>query len=162
MIHSAFSALSLISKSKSFSSMASWWKYHLVNFCQCHSYLWSQPDRIHIKQLYNLFSGLSFRCTTKLFGDKESNARDQQHPIIWVVHLTISLMYKNMMDIYDFIMQMESLPISAIGDIPHPLPLQHVYLTPHLSTNLLSVWQLVDNNCTISLTYSSWESLFIS
>nr|CAL36600.1 maturase K [Euptelea pleiosperma] len=29
------------------------WKYHLVNFWQCHFYLWSQPDRIHIKQLSN-------------------------------------------------------------------------------------------------------------
>nr|YP_010887883.1 maturase K [Sextonia rubra]WJJ67454.1 maturase K [Sextonia rubra] len=29
------------------------WKYHLVNFWQCHFYLWSQLDGIHIKQLYN-------------------------------------------------------------------------------------------------------------
>nr|Q6QUK9.1 RecName: Full=Maturase K; AltName: Full=Intron maturase [Idiospermum australiense]AAS09909.1 maturase K [Idiospermum australiense] len=29
------------------------WKYHLVNFWQCHFYLWSQPDRIHINQLCN-------------------------------------------------------------------------------------------------------------
>nr|CAF29532.1 maturase [Aspidostemon parvifolius] len=29
------------------------WKYHLVNFWQCYFYLWSQPDGIHIKQLYN-------------------------------------------------------------------------------------------------------------
>nr|CAF29548.1 maturase [Laurelia sempervirens] len=29
------------------------WKYYLVNFWQCHFYLWSQPDRIHINQLYN-------------------------------------------------------------------------------------------------------------
>nr|AEM05960.1 maturase K [Aristolochia lindneri] len=29
------------------------WKYHLVNLWQCHFYLWSQPRRIHIKQLYN-------------------------------------------------------------------------------------------------------------
>nr|AJE28444.1 maturase K [Bubbia queenslandiana] len=29
------------------------WKYHLVNLWQCHFYLWSQPDSIHINQLYN-------------------------------------------------------------------------------------------------------------
>nr|QBF03623.1 maturase K [Laurus azorica] len=29
------------------------WKSHLVNFWQCHFDLWSQPARIHIKQLYN-------------------------------------------------------------------------------------------------------------
>ncbi|AGO98505.1 maturase K (chloroplast) [Nelumbo nucifera] len=29
------------------------WKYHLVNFWQCHFYLWSQPGRIHINQLSN-------------------------------------------------------------------------------------------------------------
>nr|YP_740631.1 maturase K [Nandina domestica]Q09FY0.1 RecName: Full=Maturase K; AltName: Full=Intron maturase [Nandina domestica]ABI49844.1 maturase K [Nandina domestica] len=29
------------------------WKYYLVNFWQCHFYLWSQPDRIHINQLSN-------------------------------------------------------------------------------------------------------------
>nr|YP_010933802.1 maturase K [Chloranthus nervosus]WKT14927.1 maturase K [Chloranthus nervosus] len=29
------------------------WKYHLVNFWQCHFYLWYQPDRIHINQLSN-------------------------------------------------------------------------------------------------------------
>uniref|UniRef100_UPI0030FF3AB1 maturase K n=1 Tax=Anemopsis californica TaxID=108407 RepID=UPI0030FF3AB1 len=29
------------------------WKYHLINLWQCHFYLWSQPHRIHINQLYN-------------------------------------------------------------------------------------------------------------
>nr|YP_010182397.1 maturase K [Magnolia praecocissima]YP_010182483.1 maturase K [Magnolia x soulangeana]AFP92290.1 maturase K [Magnolia acuminata var. acuminata]QJU00214.1 maturase K [Magnolia acuminata]UOU90968.1 maturase K [Magnolia acuminata var. subcordata]QVE46470.1 maturase K [Magnolia praecocissima]QVE46556.1 maturase K [Magnolia x soulangeana] len=29
------------------------WKSHLVYFWQCHFYLWSLPDRIHINQLYN-------------------------------------------------------------------------------------------------------------
>uniref|UniRef100_UPI003001DECE maturase K n=1 Tax=Hedyosmum orientale TaxID=226581 RepID=UPI003001DECE len=29
------------------------WKYHLVNFWQCHFYMWSQPDRIHINPLSN-------------------------------------------------------------------------------------------------------------
>nr|YP_009651916.1 maturase K [Chimonanthus nitens]QCY72645.1 maturase K [Chimonanthus nitens] len=29
------------------------WKYHLVNFWQCHFDLWSQPDRIHLNQLCN-------------------------------------------------------------------------------------------------------------
>nr|CDF76503.1 maturase K [Cryptocarya aff. aschersoniana JR-2013]CDF76522.1 maturase K [Cryptocarya wiedensis] len=29
------------------------WKFDLVNFWQCYFYLWSQPDGIHIKQLYN-------------------------------------------------------------------------------------------------------------
>jgi maturase K len=29
------------------------WKYYLVRFWQSHFYLWFQPDRIHINQLYN-------------------------------------------------------------------------------------------------------------
>nr|ABQ66236.1 maturase K [Penthorum sedoides] len=29
------------------------WKYYLVNFWQCHFYVWSQPGRIHINQLSN-------------------------------------------------------------------------------------------------------------
>nr|YP_009774266.1 maturase K [Houttuynia cordata]ABB22798.1 maturase K [Houttuynia cordata]QIZ74907.1 maturase K [Houttuynia cordata]QJA27969.1 maturase K [Houttuynia cordata]QNH83334.1 maturase K [Houttuynia cordata]UUL96445.1 maturase K [Houttuynia cordata] len=29
------------------------WKYHLIHLWQCHFYLWSQPHRIHINQLYN-------------------------------------------------------------------------------------------------------------
>nr|YP_010259514.1 maturase K [Potentilla anserina]UIX24754.1 maturase K [Potentilla anserina] len=28
------------------------WKYYLVNFWQCHFYVWSQPGRIHINQLF--------------------------------------------------------------------------------------------------------------
>lgn len=39
------------------------------------------------------------------------------------------------------------LPIPAIGDIPHSLPLQNVFLSPNLSINLPSVGQLVDNHC---------------
>nr|YP_009527298.1 maturase K [Ranzania japonica]AYA72672.1 maturase K [Ranzania japonica]QBZ77874.1 maturase K [Ranzania japonica] len=29
------------------------WKYYLINLWQCHFYLWSQPDRLHINQLSN-------------------------------------------------------------------------------------------------------------
>lgn len=29
------------------------WKYYLVNFWQCHFFLWSQSDGIHIDQIYN-------------------------------------------------------------------------------------------------------------
>nr|UCS08783.1 maturase K [Peltoboykinia tellimoides] len=29
------------------------WKYYLINFWQCHFYVWSQPGRIHINQLSN-------------------------------------------------------------------------------------------------------------
>ena len=32
-----------------------------------------------------------------------------------------------------------NIPITAIGKISHPLPLNHVFLSPQLSTNLLSV-----------------------
>nr|YP_010387086.1 maturase K [Crinodendron patagua]UPO67125.1 maturase K [Crinodendron patagua] len=27
------------------------WKYYLVNLCQCHFYVWSQPERVYINQL---------------------------------------------------------------------------------------------------------------
>ena len=32
-----------------------------------------------------------------------------------------------------------NIPITTIGEISHPLPLSHVFLSPQLSTNLLSV-----------------------
>ena len=54
------------------------WKYYLVNFWQCHFYVWSQPLRIHINQLskHSLrLSRLSFKCATKSFSGTESNAR---------------------------------------------------------------------------------------
>nr|YP_009428602.1 maturase K [Aconitum longecassidatum]AQY56110.1 maturase K [Aconitum longecassidatum] len=31
------------------------WKYYLVNLWECHFYIWSQPNRIHINQLSNHF-----------------------------------------------------------------------------------------------------------
>lgn len=37
----------------------------------------------------------------------------------------------------------------CIGTIPHSQPLHQVYLVPHLSTNLLSVGQLVVNTGTV-------------
>nr|YP_010638610.1 maturase K [Saxifraga gemmigera]WBQ51337.1 maturase K [Saxifraga gemmigera]WBQ51422.1 maturase K [Saxifraga gemmigera var. gemmuligera] len=33
------------------------WKYYLVNFWQCHLYVWSKPVRIHINQLSNHYFG---------------------------------------------------------------------------------------------------------
>lgn len=46
------------------------------------------------------------------------------------------------------------LSITAIGDIPHSLPLQKVFLSLGLSTNLLFVGQLVNNHCNISFSSS--------
>ena len=47
-----------------------------------------------------------------------------------------------------------SIHITAVGKISHPLPLSHVFLSPQLSTNLLSVGQLVDNHCSVSFSRS--------
>ena len=47
-----------------------------------------------------------------------------------------------------------SILITAIGEISHPLPLSHVFLSPQLSTNLLPIGQLVDNHCSVSLLRS--------
>ena len=70
---------------------------------------------------------------------------------------TSSLMYN--IQLYDGKLQVQTangghLPITAIGDIPHKLPLNHVFLSPGLSTNLLSVGQLVDNHCNVSFSSS--------
>ncbi|KAH7545439.1 hypothetical protein FEM48_Zijuj01G0094100 [Ziziphus jujuba var. spinosa] len=46
----------------------------------------------------------------------------------------------------------DKLPVKAIGDIPHSLPLNNVFLVPHLTSNLLSVGQLVDENCKVSFS----------
>nr|YP_010993191.1 maturase K [Oxandra longipetala]WOZ09293.1 maturase K [Oxandra longipetala] len=42
------------------------WKSYLVRFWQSHFYLWSQPDRIHINQLYNhSFYFLGYRSSVR-------------------------------------------------------------------------------------------------
>ena len=43
-----------------------------------------------------------------------------------------------------------SLPIAAIGDASSKFT--DVFLASHLSTNLISVGQLVDNNCTVNFS----------
>lgn len=40
--------------------------------------------------------------------------------------------------------------LTAIGDISHPSTLHHVRFTPRVAANLLSMGQLVDNNCRVS------------
>ena len=45
-----------------------------------------------------------------------------------------------------------SLPISAVGDISSSLT--DVFVSPNLSTNLISVGQLVDNNCNVHFSHS--------
>uniref|UniRef100_A0A5B7C134 CCHC-type domain-containing protein n=1 Tax=Davidia involucrata TaxID=16924 RepID=A0A5B7C134_DAVIN len=48
----------------------------------------------------------------------------------------------------------ECLGITSVGDIPHTLPLNNVFHTPLLTSNLISVGQLVDNNCKVSFSKS--------
>ena len=48
----------------------------------------------------------------------------------------------------------DHLPITSIGDIPGPLPLTNVLVSPHLATNLVSVGQLVENNYNVSFSSS--------
>ena len=43
-----------------------------------------------------------------------------------------------------------SLPISAVGDLSSSLT--DVFMSPDLSTNLISVGQLVDNNCNVNFS----------
>ena len=45
-----------------------------------------------------------------------------------------------------------SLPISAVGDLSSSLT--NVFVSPNLSTNLISVGQLVDNNCNVHFSHS--------
>ncbi|KAH7545814.1 hypothetical protein FEM48_Zijuj01G0133800 [Ziziphus jujuba var. spinosa] len=49
----------------------------------------------------------------------------------------------------------DKLPVKAIGDIPHSLPLNNVFLVPHLTSNLLSMGQLVDENCKVEALSTS-------
>lgn len=46
----------------------------------------------------------------------------------------------------------EKIHLTSIGDVHHSLPLQHVFLSPCLSTNLVSVGQAVDNHCNVSFS----------
>lgn len=50
----------------------------------------------------------------------------------------------------------EKLPITAIGDISHPLHLQHVLLSQSLSANLLYVGWVADNDCNVSFCRSDY------
>ena len=47
-----------------------------------------------------------------------------------------------------------TIPITSVGDISHSLPLNDVFCSPSLSTNLISVGQLVDGNCNVSFSSS--------
>ena len=47
-----------------------------------------------------------------------------------------------------------SVPITVVGQVLHSLPLHNVFLSPRLTTNLLSVGQLVDSNCSIFFSRS--------
>ena len=46
-----------------------------------------------------------------------------------------------------------SLPISVVGDLSSSLT--DVFVSPNLSTNLISIGQLVDNNCNVHFSRSS-------
>ena len=46
----------------------------------------------------------------------------------------------------------KNLPITAIGDVNSSLPLKDVFVSPRLTPSLLSVGQLVDNNCSNSFS----------
>ena len=48
----------------------------------------------------------------------------------------------------------QKLSITALGDVVHPLPLKNVFLSPSLTTNLLSVGQWIDDNCNVSFSRS--------
>nr|QQQ88264.1 maturase K [Pouteria caimito] len=55
----------LASKGKSL--LMNKWKYYFVNFWQCYFYMWSQPGRIHINQLYNhSFDFLGYLSSVRL------------------------------------------------------------------------------------------------
>ena len=45
-----------------------------------------------------------------------------------------------------------SLPIESIGKFSHSLPLNQVFYSPQLSSKLLFVGQLIDNNCMVSFS----------
>ncbi|KAI9198168.1 hypothetical protein LWI28_011280 [Acer negundo] len=46
----------------------------------------------------------------------------------------------------------ETLPIKSVGDIPNTLPLTNVFHAPDLTSNLIYVGQLVDENCNVSFS----------
>ena len=48
------------------------------------------------------------------------------------------------------------IPITAIGGVFSSIPLKNVFLYPSLTSNLLSIGQLVENNCNISVSSSSY------
>lgn len=48
----------------------------------------------------------------------------------------------------------EYLPIESVGNIPHAIPFNHVFYSSRLCFNLLSVGQLVDNNCNVLISKS--------
>lgn len=68
-------------------------------------------------------------------------------------HMTCSLDYHEKVKPYNGPLKVhmandEEPPITGIGYIPPALPLQNMLLIPELSINLLSVGQLISNNCT--------------
>nr|QBB68421.1 maturase K [Quinchamalium chilense] len=57
----------LASKSKGAPFLMNKWKYYLVNFWQCRFFLWSQPEKIQINQLFkHFFDFLGYRSSVQL------------------------------------------------------------------------------------------------
>ncbi|KAI9197572.1 hypothetical protein LWI28_000890 [Acer negundo] len=48
----------------------------------------------------------------------------------------------------------ETLPIKSVGDIPYTLPLTNVFHALDLTSNLIFVGQLIDENCNVSFSKS--------
>ena len=72
-------------------------------------------------------------------------------------HMTVSPSNLSNVQSYDGKLQVhtadgEKLSFTTIGDVPQSLPLHDVFLTPSVSTNLVSVGQLVDNHCEVSFS----------
>ena len=74
-------------------------------------------------------------------------------------HMTSSSKHFSKLKPYDGQIQVHAangttIPITSVGDIAHSLPLHDVFCSNNLSTNLISVGQLVDNNCNVSFSSS--------
>ena len=48
-----------------------------------------------------------------------------------------------------------NLPITAIGDLGHSF--RHLFVAPKLSTSLISVGQLVDDNCIVNFSRDGYH-----
>lgn len=98
----------------------------------------------------NAFSTLGISSKTRQ--QKTPGILTLERPIMTFAYAYLSNLQKNDENLGVHTANDGSMPISAIGDVSHSLVVSHVFFAPKLTTNLLSVGQLLKIYCFVSFS----------